>query len=118
LAEALTPATPTTAPTASTASPAPPPQVDDHKAIDLRLPSILAGLDRAETEQPGHGKVDLFAFAERDRQGAGLDVTHRINQRWAAFGQGWVARERSDREAGREAGRLGYGVMGGLRLRW
>jgi hypothetical protein len=72
------------------------------------------GLARAEEHRPGHGKVDLFAFAERDRLGGAVDYSHRISGGVSAFAQGWAGAERD----AFDRWRTGYGALGGLRLRF
>jgi hypothetical protein len=64
--------------------------------------------------EPGHGKLDLFGFAERDRLGGALDYSHRIGRNVSAFAQGWAGTERD----ALNGWRWGYGALGGLRARW
>lgn len=72
------------------------------------------GLARAEEHGPGHGKIDLFAFAERDRLGGALDYSHRLGRNVSAFAHGWAGAERD----AFDRWHTGYGALGGLRLRW
>jgi len=74
----------------------------------------IEGLTRAEEHEPGHGKIDLFAFAERDRLGGALDYSHRISRDVSAFAHGWAGAERD----AFDRWRTGYGALGGLRLRF
>jgi len=74
----------------------------------------VEGLARAEEHQPGHGKVDLFAFAERDRLGGAVDYSHHVSRNVSAFAQGWAGAERD----AFDRWRTGYGALGGLRFRW
>ena len=69
-------------------------------------------LARAEAHEPGHGKIDLVAFAERDRRGGALDYSHRLGRNVSAFAQGWAGAERD----AFDRWRTGYGALGGLRL--
>ena len=74
----------------------------------------IEGLTRAEEHEPGRGKIDIFAFAERDRLGGAVDYTHRLGRNVSAFAQGWAGAERD----AFDRWRTGYGVLGGLRVRW
>jgi hypothetical protein len=74
----------------------------------------IEGLTRADEHEPGHGKIDLFAFAERDRLGGALDYSHRLRRNVSAFAQGWAGAERD----AFDRWRTGYGALGGLRFRW
>lgn len=74
----------------------------------------IEGLTRAEEQEPGHGKIDLYAFAERDRFGGALDYSHRISRGVSAFAQGWAGAERD----AFDRWRTGYGALGGLRFRF
>jgi hypothetical protein len=74
----------------------------------------IEGLTRAEEHESGHGKIDLYAFAERDRLGGALDYTHRLGRNVSAFAQGWAGAERD----AFDRWRTGYGALGGLRFRF
>ncbi len=72
--------------------------------------------DRAASLVPGHGKVDLFGYADLGRVGAGLEATHAFTRNLAAFGQAWVGKERD--EATGSPWRTSAGALAGLRLHW
>jgi hypothetical protein len=71
-------------------------------------------LGRAASLAPGHGRAELFGFAERDRLGGAIDSSYRISRGLSAFAQGWAGAERD--ATGRW--RTGSGALGGLRLRF
>jgi hypothetical protein len=82
--------------------------------IDPLASRLSEGLGRASGYAPGHGKLDLFGFAEPWRYGGGADYAHRLTPGWSAFAQGWAG---AQRDASR-GWHPGYGALGGLRFEW
>lgn len=92
-----------------------PPRPAAPRLLDPEITRRAAeGLARAEEHQPGHGKVDLFAFAERDHLGGALDYSHHVSRNVSAFAQGWAGAERD----AFDRWRAGYGALGGVRVAW
>jgi hypothetical protein len=92
----------------------PPPRTTPLVLDPVITPRAIAGLTRAEEHEPGRGKIDIFAFAERDRLGGAVDYTHRLGRNVSAFAEGWAG---ADRDAF-DRWRTGYGGLGGLRFRF
>jgi hypothetical protein len=74
---------------------------------------VSEALDHADSLAPGHGRVDLFASADQQFVGGGLDYSHRLTPAMSAFARGWAGWQN---EPG--GWRSDVGAMGGLRWQW
>jgi hypothetical protein len=70
-----------------------------------------AGLDKAETIQPGHGDLSAWLGVGPSGPVAGADLEARLTRRTSAFASAHAAWDLGDRE-------LDWSATGGARFRW
>ena len=68
-----------------------------------------AGLKRAADQKKGKHSLDLFGYAETNRQGVGAEYRRRLDDNVSIFGRGTM---------GMKDNKPDNGIQGGIRFEW
>ncbi|NJN63831.1 MAG: hypothetical protein HC882_02415 [Acidobacteria bacterium] len=90
---------------------APPRSSASLPALQHGPPYLSPGLDSAEKQRPGHGKLDLGVVWRPERIEARADLEHRFERWLSGYATAWAGRDR-------DALDWDVGAGAGLRVRW